>query len=238
MDGIRLISSKQLIGELYSDFNITNDDWVNKAQRHMSRGLELMKITGFFKKTISRAFVEEYKAPLPCDMKNLLAVVYNSPTWTRLNLTHSLALGVDFKDIGTHSIAQGGINYNYLHTNFECGEVAFVYYALPKDDNGDLLIPDNAEVLEALPYFMIYKLSLSGYKHPVIDMDRAYQMWNTLYPRARNSVNYPSIEEIHRFTKMNTNPLFGDIIDEDWNVGNSVQALPNVDIPSNLNNTL
>lgn len=216
MNGLKLISSRQIIGELYSDFNITNDDWVNKAQRHIARGIELMKIDGYFERYVSRATVQEFKTPLPCDIKNLLAVIYNEPNWTRLPLTRSLALGVNFKDLKTHSTAKGGINYNHLTTTFETGEVAFVYYRIPRDENNDLMIPDVAEVLEALPYFLIYKMSLSGYKHPVISFENAYQMWNTLFPRARNTCNYPSVEEMHNFTKMNTNPLFGDIIDEDW----------------------
>ena len=219
MNNIKLISSKQLIGELYSDFNITNDDWVNKAQRHMARAIELMKLSGYFEQVVTKAMVAEFKAPLPCDVKNLRAVIYNEPNWVRLPLTHSLALGVEFRDLKTHSIAQGRVNFNCLTTNFESGEIAYVYYRIPLTDEGDLLIPDVAEVLEALPYFLIYKLSLSGYKHPVINMDTAYKMWNTLFPRARNTVNFPSIEEMARFTKSNTNPLFTDIINEDWNLG-------------------
>ena len=231
MNGFKLISSKQIIGELFSDFNITNDDWVNKAQRHMARALEIMKVAGYQELAVSRASVEEFKAPIPCDVKYLLAVLYNEPKWVRLNLTHSLSLGANFKDLGVSKIAQGGVNYNFLHTNFDSGEIAYVYYRLPKDANGDLMIPDNADVLEALPFFIIYKLSLSGYKHPVISIEKAEARWRELYPRARNSMNYPSVEEMHRFTKMNTNPLFGDIIDEDWFNGDIQDlALPFTDL--------
>jgi hypothetical protein len=50
-----------------------------------------------------------------------------------------------------------------------------------------------------------------------------------LYPRGRNSANYPSIEEIDRLTKMTTNPLFINIIDEEWNVGDEgIYGEPNI----------
>lgn len=220
MREINLVSSNQLIGELFSDFNIENDDWVNKAQRHIARGLGIMKIDGFYKISYAIEDVKGFNAPLPCDNKYILAVLTNvDGTISRLPLTSSLALGKDFSQIGYHTIYQGRINFNNLQTNFEEGQVLYIYYALPKDEEGNLLIPDNEDVLEALPYFIIYKLSLSGYKHPVIDPQTALQMWNKLYPIAKNSANYPSLEEMDRFTKMNTNPLFGDILNENWITG-------------------
>lgn len=227
MNGFKLISSKTIIAEMYSDFNITNDDWVHKAQRHLARALGIMKIDGYYERAVLRDTVKEFKVPLPCDEKYILAVLHNMDNLTRLPLTRNLALGVEFKDIVTNTTLKGGINFNYLRTNFEEGEVMFIYYRVPKDCDGNLLIPDNDDVLEALPYFLIYKLSLSGYKHPVINMDKAYAKWQELYPRARNSMNYPSIEEMHRFTQMWNNPLFLHIIDEDWNTLMSGNGIPN-----------
>lgn len=222
MEGFNLISSNALIGELFSDFNIENDDWVAKAQRLMARGLGIMRIDGFYQIRYLMQDVQEFNAPLPCDNKYLIAVLTKvNGHISRLPLTKSLALGIDFSNIAAHSTYQGRVNFNSLRTNFEEGQVLFIYYSLPIDDEGDLMIPDNDLVLEALPYFIIYKLSLSGYKHHTISMDMAYQMWNSLYPQARNSMNYPSIEEMNRFTQMNTNPLFTDIINEEWLHGNT-----------------
>lgn len=220
MAQFNLISSKQIIGELFSDFNIENDDWVNKAQRHIARAMGIMRVDGFYEIKYSNQEVKEFSSPLPCDLKYLITVLSESNGCTgRLPLTKSLSLGKDFSDLALHTHQQGSINFNSLRTNFETGKVMFIYYGLPVDEEGDLLIPNNSDVLEALPYFIIYKLSLSGYKHPVINMDTAYQMWNRLYPIARNSANYPSIEEMESFTTMNTNPLLVDIINKDWITG-------------------
>lgn len=220
MNNYNLISSKQLIAELYSDFNITNDDWVNKAQRHIARALGIMKIDGYYEKALLIDEVINFKCPLPCDSKYILTVLYKmNGVITRLPLTNSNAVGLDFSNIATHSIYQGSINFNNLNTNFQEGQIMYLYYKIPVDDYGDLLIPNNDDVLEALPYYIIYKLSLSGYKHPVINMQIAEQKWKELYPIARNSINFPSIETIDRFTKMNTNPLFLNIADEEWITG-------------------
>lgn len=219
MKDIRLISSKIITAELYQDFNIDNDDWVNKINRHIERALGLMRIDGFYIKKTLIEDVEEFKAPLPCDAKYVMAVLYNQGCLTRLPLTRHVGLGVNFAGITAHTTLKGAIENNYLHTNFEKGKIMYVYYGVPLDDCGDILIPDCPEVLEALPYFIIQKLSLSGYKHPIIDYKMAKEEWRTLYPIARNKMNYWSIEEAHQFTKMNTNPLFIDIIDEEWNTG-------------------
>jgi hypothetical protein len=218
----KLISSKTIIGEMYSDFNITNDDWVNKASRYMSRALALMKIDGYYEIAYHIEDVQEFNAPLPCDDKYILAVLFSSGGQvTRLNLTNSLALGMDFTKIATHNIHQGRINANYLRTNFENGTILYIYYRIPKDEDGHLLIPDNADVLEALPFYLIYRMSLSGYKHPVISMEKAEAKWDKLFPRARNSMNFPTIEEMHRMSLMLNNPLYINNIDEEWNTGGS-----------------
>lgn len=218
----KLISSKSIIGEMYSDFNITNDDWVNKASRYISRALGLMKIDGYYEIAYHMEEVQEFNAPLPCDDKYILAVLFSTGGQvTRLPLTNSLALGMDFSKIATHSIYQGRVNTNYLRTNFQNGTVLYIYYRIPKDDCGYLLIPDNADVLEALPYYLIYRMSLSGYKHPVISLEKAEAKWALLYPRARNSMNFPTIEEMHRMAQMHNNPLYINNIDEEWNIGSS-----------------
>lgn len=219
MNRHKLISSKQVIAELYQDFNISNDDWFNKAQRYMERGMGLMHIDGYFE--IARQFkdVEDFVAPLPCDHKYIVVVLSNvGGTITRLPITRDLALGADFTRIQTHKTYRGAFNFNQLRTNFETGRVMYLYYRNPVDAEGNLLIPDSHEVIEALNFFLVYKMSLSGYKHPVIDMEMAERKWKELYPRARNMVNFPSIEEYHRLTQMTNNPLFLNIIDEEWNI--------------------
>lgn len=218
MNAFRLISSKQTIAELFSDFNIGNTDWVGKAQRHIGRALDLMHIDGYYERAYALENVEEFKAPLPCDEKYLLATVLPEYNFCRLPVTRRLSLGINFKDIRLHSHYKGTINYNYLHTNFETGKVMYVYYRSPLDEEGNLMIPDNPDVLEALPFYIIYKLSFSGYKHPVISIEDAYAKWMELYPRARNSMNYPSVEEKHRSTMVYTNPIFTNLIDEDWSL--------------------
>lgn len=214
MNQHKLISSKALIAELYSDFNITMNDWVNKAQRHIARALEIMEINGYMELATCKKKVTDYIAHLPCDEKHILGVLTGEKnSMYRIPLTTDLRLGNKFQTLSLHEYKKAAINGSLLKTNFKDGYVTYVYYRYPLNKEGDLMIPDNAKVLEAIPYFIIYKLSLGGYKHPLIDFDTALQMWNNLYPQGRNSFNYPSLEEMQRFTEINTNPLVNHILE-------------------------
>lgn len=224
MNQHRLISSKALVAELYSDFNITMDDWVNKANRHMARGLGIMEIDGYYELTAFNAAVTNFMAPLPCDEKHIIGVLCGEKNqMTRLPLTRDLRLGNKFQDKPHHTSYKGAINTSYLRTNFNEGRVTYVYYRIPTDEEGCLLIPDNDKVLEALPFFIIYKLSLGGYKHPLITFEMAMEMWGLKYPQAKNSMNYPSLEDMQRFTQINTNPLFDYILEMDNDFSNNIQ---------------
>ncbi len=141
---------------------------------------------------------------------NPIEAIYEDNTLVRLPLTSSLIIGKPFMNIPSHTTARGYINNNRLHTTFETGEVLFVYYKVPVDSDGYPLVPDFGLSIEALNYWIIYKMSLGGFKHPVISFDTAYKMWKELYPQARNRINYPSLEEMQSFTRMVNNPIIGD----------------------------
>jgi len=133
-----------------------------------------------------------------------------STTLLRLPLSNSLIIGKPFESINSAYNAKGYINQDRLHTNFETGRVLYVYYRPPLDSEGFPLVPDFALTIEALNFWIIYKMSIGGFKHPVISYDEAWRKWMELYPQARNRINYPSLEEMQSFTEMMNNPIIGD----------------------------
>jgi hypothetical protein len=216
MKGYKLISVKQLIGELYQDYNINNDDWVEKVNRHVARGLGIMQIRAAYKRSYWISTVKEYKSPLPCDNKMVLGVILPNSRFTKLPISNSNSLGNVFTDLNLHHSYKGGFDNNNLITNFTDEDIMFVYLTYPKDDEGYLMIPNEELLIEALNNFIIYKLSLGGYKHPIISLDKAWDMWNRLYPQARNLTNRQSLEEAERMLGTRTNPLFTNILKQDW----------------------
>jgi hypothetical protein len=128
----------------------------------------------------------------------------------RLPLSASLTIGKPFEEVRCANYARGYINNGRLHTNFETGKVMFVYYRPPLDNEGFPMIPDFGLTIEALNFWIIAKMSMGGFQHPVFSYDKAWAKWMELYPQARNKVNYPSLEEMQGFTEMINNPIIGD----------------------------
>lgn len=142
---------------------------------------------------------------------NKIVVDYTQiSTLFRLPLSQSLSIGKPFENIRQANYARGYINNGRLHTNFETGNVLFVYFKPPLDSEGFPMIPDFGLTIEALNFWIIAKMSMGGFQHPVFSYDKAWAKWMELYPQARNKVNYPSLEEMQSFTEMVNNPIIGD----------------------------
>lgn len=209
MSNLKLVSSSRLIGELFSDFNIQGTDWLPKAQRHIARAVELMELSGYFKQAISVTTVTDYIAPLPCNMKYLLAVVtISGQNVCILPIRNNIYIGKQFSSYKIASGLVGTINEDTLRTSFETGKVGFIYHTPPLDSSGNPMIPDNAFVMEALPFYVITRLGYSGYLHPVISREEAESKWREFSVRANHVVNFPTIEEMDSFTDMMNNPYY------------------------------
>lgn len=235
---VKLKSSKSVIGELFADFNINQTDFVSNVYRWVARAIDMMELEGYYKLKLTRIKVEEGRCPIPCDAKYLGVVLmrgYGIDTmvqsnnagdmpydldvdniqlnqYLRVPIRESFIYGTKFSNaIRDSETVKGYINNNWLYLNVDSGHVYFAYFAPPCDKEGYPMIVDNEWVEEALPFYIIYRMCLSGYKHPVISMEYAKQEWDRLYPRARNSVNFPDIEEMQQLTEMRNNPILGDL---------------------------
>jgi len=202
-----LVSSKRLIAELIADYNIQGTDWLTSIHRHISRGMELMRLDGYFIRKAVKANVVNLSAKLPCDNKYLIgAVILTDNGMYRIPLKCNFALTGFLAKLAVHPNIQARTEGEYLITNVDNITIGFIYYGLPLDEEENPMIIDNAFVLEALPYFIIEKLSLSGYVHPVISREEAKAEWKEKSRIATHDVNFPSLEEMESFTQANTNP--------------------------------
>ncbi len=207
----KLVSSKVVIAQLFQDFNLNGTDWLGSVNRHIGTALELMELSGYFKEAVRVTTVKDHLAPLPCQMKELIAVLdLNDSTKAMgvLPIKNSNFVGNKYKDLLGASYRSGAINFNGLRTSFETGKVAFLYHTPPTDDEGYPLVPDNAFVLEAIPFYIIMRLAYSGVTHPVISREEAEIKWRELYPRARNRMNFPTIQEMDQIVASLADPYY------------------------------
>jgi hypothetical protein len=230
------VSIKQTIGRFLKDLGLADTAYVDDIPQWTEDAVQIMEISNYYTYRYKMVKVEEYKAMLPCDHENIYGFwvangfgqaqqinnlrrlfIRNSPLFGAGIFTDNRTeniYGVPKVNINTSTpcVAQyASINGGVAHTSFRQGWLYIVYSGIPIDCDGFPLVPKDAKVQEALQYWFIYKMSLSGYVHPVVNRTEAYQMWERLYPRAANSVNWMSLQEYQEFTELWTNVLMGDL---------------------------
>lgn len=221
---VNYISIKTTIGRFLKEFGLEDTSYVDDIPQWIEDAIEIIGIPNYYVYRYHVSKVTEYKAGLPCDIQNLHGIwvspdcikAKNAKSLKRLFLRHSPLFGAGIQtdngiQTNCHGTAYGSINGGMVHTSFREGYLYIVYKGIPLDCDGYPLVPKDAKVNEALQYYFIYKMGLSGYKHPVIDMKTAYQMWEKTYPAAGNSINWMDLQDLQEFTELWTNVLIGDL---------------------------
>ena len=215
---INYISIKTTIGRFLKEFGIEDTAYADDIPQWVEDAMDIMGIHNYYVYKHRVVPVNDYRASIPCDIQHLNGIwVTNScnnaqdiSQLRRLFIRNTPLLG---KGIQTtdHSTAYGSINGRTIHTSFQKGQIYISYTGIPLDCDGFPLVPKDAKLNEALQYYFIYRMSLSGFKHPVIDFGTALQLWNSKYPAAANSVNWFDLQDYQEFTEMWTNVLLGDL---------------------------
>ena len=110
--------------------------------------------------------------------------------------------GQDLKQIGA-----GNFDADYyklqagcIQTSFEEGLITLHYRALPTDDCGYPLVPDNENYKEAIYWYVLQKMIESGYEHKIFDWKHCWNMFENVYARrAINEIKYPTVDKMEKF---------------------------------------
>ena len=209
---IHSVSSKELIGEFLMDYDMQQSSFIGLLNRHIVRGIEIMRIDTYYTQCVKAFKTYNNRTPIPCNSKYIEAIVIDKGgNATFLDLTHHGFRLLSKDNLQGESELYGYADGGYANFKDFEGRGFFLYKSLPIDEEGYVRIPDDPFVKEALLNLLVAKLALSGYKHKVISRQEAEAKWGILYPQARNSVNFPSIEDMEEYTESNTNPLFNNI---------------------------
>lgn len=215
---INYISIKTTIGRFLKEFGIEDTSYVEDIPQWVEDAMDIMGIHNYYVYKHRVIPVNDYRASIPCDIQHLNGIwVTNSleeaqdiNQLRRLFIRNVALLGKGIQT-SNHETAYGSINGRTVHTSFQTGYIYMSYTGIPLDCDGYPLVPKDAKLNEALQYYFIYRMSLSGFKHPVIDFGTALQLWNSKYAGAANSVNWFDLQDYQEFTEMWTNVLLGDL---------------------------
>ena len=198
MGKVNFVSSLYVINQISRRLKPVDDGWQANAIEEIGAALNILHMVDSFEQTFCEITVSNYKAKLPCNIESILFFEYEG-CWLPVT-GHRKTFSSN--SIDNHKLHRATLNVAYLQTSFETGTVKVHYDAIPCDNYGYPLIPDNQKLFDALQWYVTAQMLLSGYKHPELNYDKAIAYWERYYPRAQNSVNFPSTQDMERFKSM------------------------------------
>jgi hypothetical protein len=214
---VNLIEIEHLEARFIREFGIKNLSYIIDLETWARDGIYDMRIPNFYQVKDIELKVTNGKAPIRCATDMLVAAYYYPYQDSEFRVSNSFELIIR----NDNSFGSGGlqclgnmyatVNSGNIHVSNNDGYIRLFYKDVPTDCNGKTLIPNNPKVIKALMYYFIYRMSLSGYKHPVIDFKTALAFWEKEYPAAGNDASWFTEMELQAFTEMWTNPLLGDL---------------------------
>jgi hypothetical protein len=98
--------------------------------------------------------------------------------------------------LDVHPSAYYQIEMSFITTSFADDTIRIHYKAVPCDDNGLPLIPDNEDYKQAIYYYVRSMMIGAGYKDTVYNIPMLNQLWETHAARAIGQITYPSIDSM------------------------------------------
>jgi hypothetical protein len=213
---MKLISSKYVIAWVESK-GFVGSSWVNIASEQIGHALGLAKIKLHYESVSVDLIVSDYRVKLPCNYKALDCITYNG---FRLPNTQSVnnkkteeSIPQEFLLMNYHTDDDYYIEGNYIHTSFKDGTITVYFKRIPIEhdelDNIDyIMMPDSEILIEAVSWYVISQILITGYNHPILKYEFAYKMWLKMYPQAQNDCkgNFTADTRMN-IVKMNTQLL-------------------------------
>lgn len=215
----RSTSVKTVIAKVYRDLNLKhNDVWESMIEW----SAECIEFIGAFDQFIKKEGfgleVKNFRAPLPCDLYQLIQIskgsvplIYLTGSFDQAyhdpddkNLKTPLETNnnfLNYRNTGANSRHGYVINGDYIVTNFSKGKIDLSYMAHATDDDGFPLVPDDIYYKDALYKYIVMKLSYPKWissqqgmdttKYKLIEQDS-----NDAIGAAAAEMNYPSIDKM------------------------------------------
>jgi len=219
---MKYISSKALIGRFIQEMGIEDTNFVAQVPVWIEDAISIMCVPKYYVYKGTMINIDRKQGLIPCDIEFMhSAYISAGDDFTekrnlrRLVIRNAPIINPSVK-IPTSGLEYAHINGRYIYTSFDKGQVYLLYKGVPCDNEGYPLVPNDAHFNEAISYYFIKMLSMSGYKHPVFSFKDAYELWNKHYPKAANSLNAYDLQEYQEFAEMWNNRILGDLHELDY----------------------
>jgi hypothetical protein len=208
-----------VLAKIFRDLNLRSENWVDDAIEWIGEALQLIAAPQQYLKKSNELFVVGHAVQFPIDLVILQGIYFNKAS---ADLDYAQLPKV-FSVRGSGSLTHSGMHANihregffpdspdetfqvsdgFIYTSFREGKIAITYYAFPCDPDGFPFVPDNQSFREALMWFVVMKLMLSGWAHsnPEITYGFAEARWLKYCTQARNRAQMPDLQRMEQFLK-------------------------------------
>lgn len=246
MSQFKFVSCKYAIAKIYRDLGLEDPNYEADIIEWMGEALEYIGSYPQLELKNEEVVISSFKGVLPTDFVQMQQVVYEKEV-IDYNPTTFLPETEDSPSIDNRKTHSWAINEGYIITSLEEGTFTISYLAIPTDDDGYPLMPDNQYFKEALFWYCTQRLIMRGYKPKVeqITFEYARNEWQYYCTAARNKANFPDLSEYERFKDAwvglvpSTGSVYDrgfDIIDEAQITLEEVQASNLITTPNKVDN--
>lgn len=202
------ISAKNIINKVVTDLNLSEEPrWLDMMEWIAEAMEAIGAYSQYYSKTLTTTIVDN-RVEIPKDLYRLqqIKTLNNDPFYYSTNLFDSSIHSNDSGDLCKNQskfrehTQNGGytyiINAPWIVFNTDSARISITYLAVPSDEEGFPLIPDNFSFKNALFFYILRQLILGGYKHPEFNFQFAQAMWEKYCGQARASGNMPDLGKL------------------------------------------
>lgn len=205
----KYVSTARVIEKLYRDHGFVEQASSLDIAEWIGDALGLMGVISYYERDIACVDIEDYRGQLPDNLITVYAVRVKSPT------TQAMRYSGDPFFIKMHcpnspsltckSEATYQLNNDFIFTSFEEGTVEIAYDKLPIGEDNLPLIPDNAATIEAMTWYVAYKIAyklwlqerMTSEKLKYIEREKDWYVG-----KAIGKGKMPSIDQMETFKNM------------------------------------
>ncbi len=177
----------------YQDFI----EWIAEALKHIGSYYQ-------FTEKATQITIEDYKGVLPCDCYKVIRMLngfyYQQNNENLTTNPDSIDNATDIANIKITNM-DFNVNHNIITTSYREGKIDIQYLALPIDEHGFPMIPDDVSFMDALFWKVTYMLCLQGYEFKntqLRDINFTKSKWNFYCMQARGTANMPDLDSMER----------------------------------------
>lgn len=202
----KFTSIKEIISKVYRDLSLQDE---SRWEDMVEWSAEALQQIGAYSQYINKAVeieVESYRAALPCDLYKVVGMThkteslrYNSGTFDTVDRAK------ENRNLRTLSHSGYSMNNAFFNFNFEKGKIQLSYIAIPTDEDGFPLIPDNISYKEAIEKYIVMKLNYGKFVTDSINpttWDRIVNDWHFYCAQARGKANMPNADKMESIKNM------------------------------------